>query len=65
EFMSSMLGVRREGVNRVAGDLQREGLISYSRGHVTVLNRKGLDKVSCDCYRIAKAESDSLLNGHQ
>jgi len=63
EFMSSMLGVRREGVNKVAGHLQRERLISYSRGHVTVLNRKGLEKVSCDCYRTIRAESERLLNG--
>jgi CRP-like cAMP-binding protein len=63
EFMSNMLGVRREGVNRVAGNLQRENLISYSRGHVTVLNRKGLEKVSCDCYRTIRAESETLLNG--
>jgi len=63
EFMSSMLGVRREGVNKVAGHLQREKLISYSRGHVMVLNRRGLEKVSCDCYRTIRAESESLLNG--
>jgi CRP-like cAMP-binding protein len=63
EFMSNMLGVRREGVNKVAGHLQREKLISYSRGHVTVLDRKELEKVSCDCYHTIKAESESLLNG--
>jgi Crp-like helix-turn-helix domain len=57
------LGVRREGVNRVAGNLQREKLISYSRGHVTVINRRGLEKVSCDCYRTIRAESENLLNG--
>src|SRR6266446_8406546 len=62
EFMSNMLGVRREGVNKVAGHLQREGFISYSRGHVTVLNRKALEKVSCDCYRTISAESERLLN---
>ena len=64
EFMSSMLGVRREGVNKVAGHLQRKQLISYSRGHVTVLNRKGLEEVSCDCYGTIRAESESLLNGN-
>jgi CRP-like cAMP-binding protein len=63
EFMSNMLGVRREGVNRVAGNLQRDKLISYSRGHVTVINRRGLEKVSCDCYRTIRAESENLLNG--
>ena len=62
EFMSNMLGVRREGVNKVAGHLQREKLISYSRGHVTVINRRGLEKVSCDCYGTIRAESESLLN---
>jgi len=56
--------VRREGVNKVAGHLQREKLISYSRGHVTVLNRSGLEKVSCDCYSTIRAESESLLNGN-
>jgi len=62
EFISNMLGVRREGVNKVAGHLQREKLISYSRGHVTVINRRGLEKVSCDCYSTIRAESESLLN---
>lgn len=60
EFMSSMLGVRREGVNKVACNLQREKLISYSRGHVTILNRRGLEKVSCECYRINR-EAEGLL----
>src|SRR6267143_5118458 len=58
EFMSNMLGVRREGVNKVAGHLQREKLISYTRGHVTVINRRGLEKVSCDCYSTIRAESE-------
>jgi CRP-like cAMP-binding protein len=66
EFMSNMLGVRREGVNKVAGDLQRRELISYTRGHMSILNREGLEKTSCACYRIIKEDSDrSLTNGKQ
>ena len=61
EFMSNMLGVRREGVNKVAGNLQREELISYSRGHIAILNRAGLEKTSCVCYRIIKEDSDHTL----
>ena len=61
EFMSNMLGVRREGVSKVAGNLQREKLISYSRGHMTILNRRALERVCCECYHIIKAESDSFL----
>jgi CRP-like cAMP-binding protein len=61
EFMSSMLGVRREGVNKAAGDLQRGKLVSYSRGHMAILNRSGLEKISCKCYRIIKADSDLSL----
>lgn len=63
EFMSNMLGVRREGINKVAGNLQKHNLISYTRGHVTVLDRPGLEKVSCECYGIMKKESDAGLNG--
>lgn len=63
EFMSNMLGVRREGVNKVAGNLQKQNLISYTRGHVKVLNRPGLEKVACRCYGIMRAESDAGLNG--
>ena len=59
--MSTMLGVRREGVNKAAGALQKDELISYSRGHMTILNRRALEKVSCECYHIIKAESDSFL----
>ncbi len=61
EFMSNMLGVRREGVNKVAGELQRGKLISYSRGHMAILNRAGLERISCECYRIIKADSDLFL----
>lgn len=64
EFMSNMLGVRREGVNKAAGDLQRRKLVRHSRGQMAILNRAGLEKISCECYRIIKADSDrSLVKG--
>jgi len=62
DFMSNMLGVRREGVNRAAGALQSQKLIHYSRGSIRLLDGRGLEAVSCVCYAIIKAESDSYLN---
>lgn len=56
EFLSNMLGVRREGVNKAAGLLQQEGFISYSRGSLTILNGIGLEGIACLCYRIIKEE---------
>jgi CRP-like cAMP-binding protein len=50
KFMASMLGVRRSGVSVAAGDLQDKGLINYRRGQIVVLNRKGLEVLSCECY---------------
>ena len=62
EFMSNMLGVRREGVNKAAGALQKNKLINYRRGHMTILNRQGLEGVACMCYRFVKNDSDNFLN---
>ena len=61
ELIANMLGVRREGVTEGALKLQRAGLIRYSRGHVTVLDRPGLEKRTCECYAVVKTEYDRLL----
>ena len=61
ELIANMLGVRREGVTEAAGKLQRAGLIDYSRGHIKVLNRPGLEGRVCECYQVVKAEFDRLL----
>ena len=62
ELIANMLGVRREGVTEAAGNLQRAGLIRYSRGHITVLDRPGLEKAVCECYAVVKLEYDRLLS---
>jgi CRP-like cAMP-binding protein len=62
QLIANMLGVRREGVAAAARNLQKAGLIHYARGHITVLNRGGLEKRSCECYAVVKAEYDRLLS---
>jgi CRP-like cAMP-binding protein len=62
ELIANMLGVRREGVTAAAGDLQRAGLIRYSRGRITVVNRPGLERHVCECYAVVKKEFDRLLS---
>jgi CRP-like cAMP-binding protein len=61
ELIANMLGVRREGVTEGALRLQQDGLIRYSRGRITVLNRSGLEKRTCECYAVVKREYDRLL----
>ena len=61
ELIANMLGVRREGVTEAAGELQAAGLIEYSRGRITVLDRKRLEKRVCECYSVVKNEYDRLL----
>ncbi len=61
ELISNMLGVRREGVTEAAGKLQDAGLIHYSRGHIEVLDRRGLEARVCECYAVVRREADRLL----
>jgi CRP-like cAMP-binding protein len=61
EFIAEMLGTRRAGVSEAAGILQGAGLIRYSRGHITVTDREGLEEFACECYGVVKAEYDRLL----
>ena len=61
QFLSDLLGVRREGVTEAAGHLQNDGLIKYSRGHITVLDRPALEQRVCECYAVVKKEMDRLL----
>jgi len=60
ELIANMLGVRREGVTEAAGKLQKLGVISYSRGHITVLDRPKLEELCCECYTVVKRESDRI-----
>ena len=62
ELVASMLGVRREGITEAAGNLQRAGFINYRRGHISVLNRDGLEATACECYAVVKKEMDRLLS---
>jgi CRP-like cAMP-binding protein len=61
ELIANMLGVRREGVTEGASRLQKAGLIRYARGHITVLDRTGLEQRTCECYSVVKQEYDRLL----
>jgi len=61
ELIANMLGVRREGVTEAAGKLQADGLIEYSRGKITVVDREKLEKRVCECYSVVKREYDRLL----
>lgn len=61
ELVANILGVRREGITEAAGKLQQAGIISYRRGHITVLDRSGLEDHACECYEVVKRESDRLL----
>ncbi|MDN3523511.1 Crp/Fnr family transcriptional regulator [Halomonas ramblicola] len=65
ELIANMLGVRREGVTESAGKLQRAGLISYHRGHISILDRPGLEARVCECYAVVKKEYDRLLRYHR
>ncbi|NHZ41972.1 Crp/Fnr family transcriptional regulator [Massilia aquatica] len=62
ELIANMLGVRREGVTEAAGRLQGYGYISYRRGHITVLDRAGLEDDVCECYAVVKKEFGRLLS---
>lgn len=62
ELIASMLGVRREGITEAAGHLQGDGLISYRRGHISVLKRAGLESRTCECYGVVKKELARLLS---
>ena len=60
EFISNVLGGRRETVTVAAGRLQDAGLIRYSRGHITILDRRAMEAAVCECYSTVRAESDRL-----
>ncbi len=61
EMIGTMLGVRREAITEAACKLQKLGVISYRRGHIKVMNRRLLESLSCECYKVVKTESDRLL----
>lgn len=61
ELIANMLGVRREGVTEAALKVQKAGFIKYARGHITILDRKGLENRTCECYQVVKSEYERLL----
>ena len=61
DFLAFMLGVRRASVTVAAGMLQRAGLIRYSRGRITIVDREGLEAASCECYAVVRQRYDDLL----
>jgi len=63
ELIANMLGVRREGVTEAAGKLQKLGVIQYTRGQITVLDRAQLEQLSCECYAVVKRETVRLEHG--
>jgi CRP-like cAMP-binding protein len=65
ELIANMLGVRREGVTEAAGKLQKLGVIRYSRGAITVLDREELERLSCECYAVVRKETDRLSFGNE
>lgn len=62
ELVANMLGVRWEGITEAAGQLQQAGFIRYRRGHITVLERSGLETCACECYAVVKTEVARLLS---
>ncbi len=62
EMIAQMLGVRRESITGIAGKLQQAGIIRYRRGHITVLDREGLQEGVCECYEVVKKEFDRLFD---
>jgi hypothetical protein len=63
DLIAGLLGVRRQGVTDAAGKLQSAGLIRYRRGHISLLNRSGLETHACECYAVVKKEMGRLLPG--
>ena len=62
ELIANMLGVRRVGITTAAATLQRQGLVNYHRGDITILNRQGLKAAACSCYGSARKAYTELLH---